>query len=113
MKVLMTGYSGFIGNKLIHYLSKKKYIIKILGRKKFYNYKFHKCDFLYEKIPQSICKDIDTVFHIAGIAHQKFKQKDKFKFEKKILKINLNATKELAQDAKKNNVKNTKNTKKY
>ena len=42
MKIILTGYSGFIGSYFLKHLSKdKSYEIYLLGRKKINNYKFH------------------------------------------------------------------------
>jgi dTDP-4-dehydrorhamnose reductase len=45
MKILVTGYNGFLGRNLIKSLNRKKYNVFFVGRKKIDSENFYKCDF--------------------------------------------------------------------
>ena len=75
MRILITGASGYIGGRLIEVLSKSsqdyKIIIGLRAKinqrfKKFSNLKVKKIDLNSLSILNELCKDIDTVVHLAG-----------------------------------------------
>jgi len=99
MKTLITGGSGFIGRYLINDLLKHKYNIRIISRKTLINKKIEtfKGDITQPDSLKPAFKDIDTVFHNAAYAMD---QGDK----KKIHKINVEGTKNIAELCMENNI---------
>lgn len=102
MAILITGGSGFIGSKLVKVLEKKHLEIRLLSRKSITGKKVYICDFLKDKIPFDAFNNIDTVFHLAGCAHDinGIKQNEIY------TKLNTETTLELAKIADKKGVKN-------
>lgn len=98
-KVLITGSSGFIGEKLTKVIDGH---IRVLSRRKQSNYETIVCNFENETIPDNTLIGIDTVFHLAGFAHD-LREEDKIKNLYK--KVNVDATVKLAELAVKNGVK--------
>ena len=75
-KILITGATGFIGQQLLSYLNFSKQVdsgdfssIKIISRNIHPIYETVVCDLHCENIPDDIMDDVDTVFHLAGYAH--------------------------------------------
>ena len=68
-KYLVTGSTGFIGNKLTKHLAEMKVLVRILSRKNQSNYETVVCDLQSDVIPDDALDNIDTVFHLAGFAH--------------------------------------------
>ena len=64
---LVTGASGFVGERLVTYLNKLDVKVKVLGRENIHNCIFNKCDFLKDEIEQKYFENVDTVFHLAGL----------------------------------------------
>jgi nucleoside-diphosphate-sugar epimerase len=98
-KVLVTGSTGFIGKKLIKVIDGH---IRVLSRRKQSNYETIVCNLEKESIPDNTLIGIDTVFHLAGFAHD-LREADKIKNLYK--KVNVDATVELAELAVKSGVK--------
>jgi nucleoside-diphosphate-sugar epimerase len=99
MKVLVTGGTGFIGQKLLNGIACE---VRLLSRTTHSNYSTVVCDFENDTIPQSALSDIDVVFHLAGFAHDlgdASKIKDLYK------RINIDVTIRLARLAVESNVK--------
>jgi UDP-glucose 4-epimerase len=101
-KILVTGATGFIGSRLIKLLESHNYEISFLSRHAQDNYKTIVCDFENEKIPIHALDSIDTVFHLAGFAHDTNTGDKVFN---RYQKINVEATIQLANLAKDKGVK--------
>ena len=101
-KYLLTGANGFIGTRLLVALNKNEYDIRVLSRKSLPKYESVCCDFLRDQIPSSALTSIDTVFHLAGFAHD-FRNTEKV--DAIYQAINVDATVKLAELAIKNKVK--------
>lgn len=100
--VFITGASGFIGKKLVSYLALSGINMRLLSRQSNLDYESVVCDVEKEKIPASALKSIDTVFHLAGFAHD---MHDATKAKRRYQKINVEATIHLAELAVKSRVK--------
>lgn len=96
MKALVTGATGFIGKKLLNAIKDE---ICILSRIKHKKYPTIICNFEREELPMNSLKDIDIVFHLAGIAHDVNRASSLYQ------KINVDFTVQLANIAAKSNVK--------
>ena len=70
-KYFVTGTTGFVGNRLLKKLREgsKNTDIRILSRKQLHHNQAIACDLQNDEIPQDALENIDTVFHIAGLAH--------------------------------------------
>jgi len=101
-RVLITGGSGFVGNRLFSYLAKIGVDTRLLGRNEKIGYKTIICDLLSSKIPSNAANGIDTVFHLAGYSHDLH---DASLVEDRYHKINVDATVQLAQLAVNSGVK--------
>ena len=101
-RVLVTGGSGFIGNKLTKHLAEMKVLVRTLSRKNQSNYETVVCDLQSDVIPDDTLDDVDTVFHLAGFAHD---LRDANKIEHLYRRVNVDATVRLAKLAVKSNVK--------
>ena len=66
-KILITGADGYIGNCLFHFL-KKKYDVKGLDKKKFFNNKIYKCNILNTKQIDKILSNVkpNIIIHLAA-----------------------------------------------
>lgn len=102
MAILITGGSGFIGSKLIKVLEKNHSEIRLLSRKNIIGKKVYLCDFLIDKIPFDAFNNVDTVYHLAGCAHDINGINDNEIYTK----LNTETTLELAKISEKNGVKN-------
>jgi UDP-glucose 4-epimerase len=98
--ILITGATGFIGERLAYNLKAK---IKVIARKKHPFFDTIICDLEKDKIPQNALMEIDTVFHLAGVAHD---FRDANKISSKYRAINVDASLALAKIAAENGVKN-------
>jgi len=104
---LITGATGFIGQHIL----KSKLLncdrlsgdnIRILSRFPHSQYETIVCDLQHESIPDNALSGIDTVFHLAGFAHD---MRDGRTTESLYHHINVNVTVELAKLAVKSGVK--------
>lgn len=102
MNILLTGGTGFIGQRLLQYLIFKEYSVYILSRNHVENYHTILCDFTKDKIPSDLFKSIDVVFHLAGFAHD---QRNTSKIEHLYHAVNVDATVRLANLAARSGVK--------
>ena len=98
-RIFITGAFGFIGGRLLNAIDSQ---IRILSRIERSNYDTVVCDFEKENIPKSALKSIDTVFHIAGFAHD---MRNTSEIADLYHRVNVNATVQLAELAVKSNVK--------
>tara|TARA_B100000795_G_scaffold247559_1_gene213839 strand:- start:1353 stop:2258 length:906 start_codon:yes stop_codon:yes gene_type:complete len=95
----ITGASGFVGRRLIKALKGE---IRVLSRSRQPNYDTVVCDFQSDSIPKDSLSGVDTVFHLAGFAHD---TGDESKNIDLYQKVNVEATVELAKLAIKSGVK--------
>lgn len=102
MAILITGGSGFIGSELIKLLEKNQPEMRLLSRKSIIGKKVYLCDFLKDKIPCDAFNNVDTVYHLAGCAHDI----NGINENEIYTKLNTETTLELAKIADKNGVKN-------
>jgi nucleoside-diphosphate-sugar epimerase len=98
-KVFITGAFGFIGRRLLNAIDSP---IRILSRTERSNYDMLVCDLEKNNIPNDALEDVDTVFHLAGFAHD---MRDASKMVDLYYKVNVNATVQLAELAVKAGVK--------
>lgn len=101
-KILITGGSGFIGSRLVSFLEKTNHSIVLLSRLPRSNSKTFICDFMTDQIPKDAFIGVDTVFHLAGLAHD---TKEKEKMSNFYEKLNVDSTVQLAKLAIENKVK--------
>ena len=99
---LVTGSEGFIGKKLLVLLKKNNYNVKVIARSKNPNYETFECDLGREQIPSSALKSVDSVIHLAGLAHDVNWSKGKTKL---YYDVNYTASIDLAKLAANNGVK--------
>lgn len=96
---LVTGASGFIGQRLTKALGGG---VRVLSRKKQARFDTIKCDLKSDNIPDDAFKNVTTVFHLAGFAHDLRNERN---LKELYHKINVNATVKLAKLAVKHGVK--------
>ena len=101
-RYLITGSSGFVGSRLLRLLNNTECEISLLLRKINLNYETTVCSLGRDKIPLSALKSVDTVFHLAGFAHD---LNNPSKVEKIYQSVNVDATVELAELAVQSGVK--------
>ena len=68
-KYLVTGSTGFIGKRLLSLLNTIECDIRLLAKSKVNNYETVICNLEKEKISKHALESVDTVFHLAGYAH--------------------------------------------
>jgi len=114
--IFVTGATGFIGQKLLAFLNDKVGAcketgttgivegtsIKILSRQLHSCYETVVCDLQSDPIPDSALLGIDTVFHLAGFAHD---MREAYDVEHLYREVNVDATVRLAELAVNSNVK--------
>jgi len=96
---LITGATGFIGRKLANVVDGE---IRVLSREKHSDYDTIVCDLQSEVIPDQALNNVNTVFHLAGFAHD---MRDASKIAGLYYKVNVRATVQLANLAVKSGVK--------
>lgn len=102
-KILVTGASGFIGERLCGHLRQQGLTVRALSRHGIRGaYEDIGFDLTRESYPPEICSDIDTIFHLAGKAHALAENRQD---EDEYLRINTEATRKLLQAAKQAGVK--------
>jgi UDP-glucose 4-epimerase len=98
----VTGGSGFIGQRLTVALKQLGGEIRVLSREEKSDYDTIVCDLQSEVIPDQAFNNVDTVFHLAGFAHD---IRDSSKISDLYYKVNVSATVQLANLAVKSGVK--------
>ena len=101
-KYLVTGSTGFIGSRLLGLLNIIESDVRLLARSEVNNYETVVCNLGQDRIPKRTLESIDTVFHLAGFAHD---MQDSSKVEELYRAINVDATVELAKLAVESGVK--------
>ncbi len=99
MTTLITGATGFIGRRLISAVDGE---IRVLSRVAHSDLETVICDLQSSVISDNTLDSIDTVFHLAGFAHD---MRDPSKIVDLYYKINVSATVQLAELAVKSGVK--------
>jgi len=100
MKIIfISGATGFIGQRLVRAIDSN---VRVLSRKKQSDYDTIVSDLQSAVIPDNTLDDIDTVFHLAGFAHD---MRDTSKIVDLYYKVNVSATVQLANLAVKSGVK--------
>lgn len=90
----VTGASGFIGIRLVNALEAQAASIRILSRNKMAGLDTVICDLHSESIPGDAMEGVNTVFHLAGFAHDMHNSsKDQHLYQA----INVDATVRLAK----------------
>ncbi len=95
MKCLVTGASGFVGDSLVSKLLNLGFEVVAISKSGGFTSNgqvIHSIDFVCETIPISLYSNVDIVYHLAGIAHQRAVAEE---YEK----INFAATIKLAEQA--------------
>ena len=98
----VTGGSGFIGQRLTVVLKQLGGEIRVLSREEQSDYDTIVCDLQSEFIPDQAFNNVDTIFHLAGFAHD---MRDASKISDFYYKVNVSATVQLANLAVKSGVK--------
>ena len=101
-KYLVTGSTGFIGSRLLGLLKTIECDVRLLARSKVNNYDTVVCNLGQDRISKHTLESVDTVFHLAGFAHD---MQDPSKVEDLYRVINVDATVELARLAVESGVK--------
>lgn len=99
---LVTGGSGYVGQRLANLLTIKGYNVRILSRKKNTTPNYFISDLNQENIDPDMMQSIDTVFHLAAHTHDISGSDKEYK---KYWNLNVEASKKLAALAKKKGVK--------
>ena len=94
MVSFISGATGFIGQRLLAKLKAKGERLKILSRKRHPEYETVICDLQSDVIPYDALDGIDTVFHLAGFAHD---LRDASEVEHLYRAVNVDASVRLAE----------------
>ena len=100
--ILVTGATGFIGRRLLKLLESSDDAIRILTRKLQLGYESIICDLERDQIPSSALESVNTVFPLAGFAHD---LRDASKIKHLYRAINVDVAIRLAELAVQNGVK--------
>ena len=92
--IFVTGATGFIGQRLVVRLKAQGERLKILSRSHHAEFETVVCDLQREVIPDGALEGVDTVFHLAGFAHD---LRDASELEELYRKVNVDATVRLAE----------------
>jgi len=101
-KYLVTGSTGFIGSRLLGLLNTIECDVRLLARSEVNNYETVVCNLEQNRISKHALESVDTVFHLAGFAHD---MQDPSKVEDLYRVINVDATVQLAKLAIQSGVK--------
>ena len=69
MKILITGGTGFVGERLINKLRSTGHQLRVISRNSIPGIETVVADLKEASIPSEALSGVDTVFHLAGIAH--------------------------------------------
>lgn len=95
---MVTGASGFIGERLTWHLSQNNFKVRVLNRRETGDkIESYRIDLAGDNVPSSLCTDIDTIFHLAGKAHA-LAEADQDEAE--YFQINTEGTRKLLEAAK-------------
>jgi len=97
----VSGGTGFVGQRLVVALQQKQVYVRLLSRSK-QNRDTIICDLKVNHIPNDALIGVDTVFHLAGFAHD---MRDASKIADLYHKVNVSATVQLANLAVESGVK--------
>lgn len=75
-RLLVTGASGFLGSEIVRQCEQDQQPVRSLGRRELARPNYHALDLAADPIPDDLFRDIDTVIHSAGLAHQFGKSAD-------------------------------------
>ena len=100
--IFVTGATGFIGQRLVEKLKVQGERIKVLSRSQHPEFETVVCDLQREVIPDGALEGVDTVFHLAGFAHD---LRDASELEGEYRRVNVDATVRLAELAVRAGVK--------
>ena len=92
--IFVTGATGFIGQRLVVRLKAQGERLKILSRSHHPEVETVVCDLQRAVIPDGALEGVDTVFHLAGYAHD---LRDASELEGLYRKVNVDATVRLAE----------------
>ncbi len=101
-KYLVTGATGFIGSRLLGLLKNIECDVRLLARSEVDTYETVVCNLGQDRIPKHTLESIDTIFHIAGFAHD---MQDPSKVKNLYHTVNVEATVELARLAVESGIK--------
>ena len=102
MRILITGSTGFIGKRLINKLRSTGHQLRVISRNPIPGIETVIADLKEASIPSEALLGVDTVFHLAGIAHD-FREASSMK--SLYYAINVDSTIRLAELAIQNKVK--------
>lgn len=103
MKAIVTGSSGFIGSRLCSFLEKEgNIVVKVSRTAKPNSATDLICDLESNTLDEGTMSGIKTIFHLAGYTHDLSDPKNS---KKKYVRLNIDATKNLAIQAAKEGVK--------
>ena len=101
--ILLTGATGFLGKRVCNMLLQKNHKIRVVSRN--YSIQFDDlviADLAKDSIEETIFSDVTSVIHLAGLAHDLKKNRNKENY----FKLNVDGTKKLAEMASISGVKN-------
>jgi UDP-glucose 4-epimerase len=99
--VAVTGGTGFVGRRLVSALSEQRVNVRLLSRREGQSHDSVLCDLQTLNIPDAAFDGIDTVFHLAGYAHD---LRDAREVEPLYRRLNVEASIRLAEMAAKSGV---------
>jgi UDP-glucose 4-epimerase len=92
--VFVTGATGFIGQRLVNKLKDRGERVKVLSRTTHPEFETVVCDLQRDEIPGDALVEVETVFHLAGLAHD---LRDAAMVEPLYRRVNVDATVRLAE----------------
>ena len=103
MVILVTGATGFVGKRVCNMLLRQNHKIRVISRNSSIEFDDSViADLASESLNESVFRDVTTIIHLAGHAHDLKVYSD----TKNYLKLNVDGTKRLAEMASISGVKN-------